>query len=206
MTPLWHRRLDAGVPFSHLGGMKALLSALLLLPGLTVCHAADFKVATLDVQRVMSEYHKSQDAVKLLQQKEVSFAKELESLRLEGRKMVEDAEELRRLSLEPVLSVAERDRKKQGLDQKLADLHDFDVRYERARSERAAGLQAQAEILHRRVLEDVLVTTRAVGESEGFNLILNASRIHPESSEVFFSKNVTDLTGKVLAKLNATKP
>jgi len=181
-----------------------ILSVLLCLP--LVSPAAELKVATVDLQRVLEEYHKAKDAVKLLQQKEVSFAKELESLRLEGRKLVTEADELRRLSLEPILSTVEREKKSQEFQQKLADLKDFDVRYDRERSERAAGLQVQAERLNKRVLEDVFIVTRAVGEREGFNLILNANRIHPESSDVLFASKVTDITTAVLAKLNADKP
>jgi len=186
--------------------MKTFLSSLALVCALTAAPAAELKIATLDLQRVLGEYYKAQDAVKLLQQKEVSFAKELDTLRLEGRRLVTEAEDLRRLSLEPVLSTTEREKKRQDFEQKLADLHDFDVRYERERSGRAAGLQAEAERLNKRVIEDILITSRAVGERDGYNFILNASRLHPESSDVLFSRNVTDLTGEVLARLNAAKP
>src|SRR5258705_6343073 len=108
--------------------MKSVLAASLLAlwPGL--CLAADLKVATVDLPRVLAEYREGREAAKSLQLKEVSFLKELESLRLEGRKIVEQAEELRRLSLEPILNAPAREEKKQGFEQKLADLREFEVR------------------------------------------------------------------------------
>ena len=178
----------------------------LLLIALAGLPAADFKVATIDLQRLLSEYYKAQEGLKALQQKEASFTKELESLRLEGRRMIDEAESLRRLTLEPVLSVVERERKKQEFELKLADLRGFDARYERERLDRAASLQSQADRLNKRLIEDVLLAARAVGEREGCNLILNASRIHPESSDVLFGRGLPDLTQPTLARLNASKP
>jgi len=186
--------------------MKSLLASglLALWPGL--CLAADLKVATVDLPRVMAEYREGREAAKSLQQKEVSFLKELETLRLQGRKLVDQAGELRRLSLEPALSGPAREEKKMGFEQKLADLRECEVRYERVRSDGEAELQSQATRLQKRVLDDVLLATRVVGEKEGFQFIFNSSRFRPESSDVLFSRGVPDVTDKVLVALNGAQP
>jgi Skp family chaperone for outer membrane proteins len=175
-----------------------------LWPGL--CLAADLKVATLDLPRVLAEYREGREAAKSLQQKEVSFLKELDTLRLKGRKLVDQAEELRRLSLEPALSGPAREEKKMGFEQKLADLREFEVRYERVRSDGEAELQSQAARLQKRVLDDVLLATRVIGEKEGFQFIFNSSRFRPESSDVLFSRGVPDVTDKVIVALNGAEP
>jgi Skp family chaperone for outer membrane proteins len=186
--------------------MKALLVSGLFALAPWVCLAADFKVATLDLPRVLAEYREGRELAKSLQVKEVSFLKELENLRLEGRKLVDQAEELRRLSLEPVLSGPAREEKKKGFEQKLADLREFEVRYELVRSERQAEIQSQATRLQKRILDDVLLATRVVGEKEGYHFIFNASRFRPESGDVLFSRGVADVTDKVLLALNAGEP
>ena len=186
--------------------MKSLLASGLFALWPWLCLAADLKVATLDLPRVLAEYREGREAAKSLQIKEVSFLKELETLRLQGRNLVNQAEELRRLSLEPVLSGPAREEKQKGFEQKLADLREFEVRYERRRSEGEADLQSQAVRLQKRVLDDVLLATRIVGEKEGFQFIFNASRFRPESSDVLFSRGVADVTDKVLLALNAREP
>jgi|SoiMethySBSTD1v2_1073268.scaffolds.fasta_scaffold476360_2 Skp family chaperone for outer membrane proteins len=186
--------------------MKSLLAAALCVLGASLCIAGDLKVATMDLPRVLAEYRQGRAEAELLQQKEVSFLKDLETLRLEGRKLVDQAEELRRLSLEPVLSSPAREEKKKGLELKLADLRQFEVRYEQVRSEREAELQSQAARLRKRVMDDVLLATRVVGEKEGFHFIFNSSRVRPEASDLLFSRGVTDLTDKVLAALNGAEP
>jgi|GEM_PF-6547927 Skp family chaperone for outer membrane proteins len=186
--------------------MKSLLAAALCVLGASLCIAGDLKVATMDLPRVLAEYRQGRAEAELIQQKEVSFLKDLETLRLEGRKLVDQAEELRRLSLEPVLSSPAREEKKKGLELKLADLRQFEVRYEQVRSEREAELQSQAARLRKRVMDDVLLATRVVGEKEGFHFIFNSSRVRPEASDLLFSRGVTDLTDKVLAALNGAEP
>ena len=198
--------LDEAGFASHARNMKSLLAGGLLALWPCVCPAADLKVATLDLARVLSEYRQGHEAAKSLQQKEVSFLKELETLRLEGRKLVDEAQELRRLSLEPILGGPAREEKKKGLELKLADLREFEVRYERKRSDGEAELQSLASRLHKRVMDDVLLATRVVGEKEGFHFIFNASRVRPEASDVLFFRGVADVTDKVLIALNAGQP
>ncbi len=72
-------RLDEAGFAGHARPMKLLLVSCLgaLWPGL--CLAADLKVATLDLPRVLAEYREGREAAKSLQQKEVSFLKELET-------------------------------------------------------------------------------------------------------------------------------
>ena len=51
----------------------------------------------------------------------------------------------------------------------------------------------------------MLSVTKYIGEKEGLNLVLNANKTDPAAGEVLFSKNLDDITEKVLASLNATK-
>jgi len=104
------------------------------------CPAAEVKVATLDLQRVLADYYKAQEAARELKVKEVSFLKEIEGLRLEGRRLVNEAEDLRRLSLDSVLSATERNAKKKGFEEKLLDVRAFEVEYDQTRSRGEAEL------------------------------------------------------------------
>ena len=165
----------------------------------------ELRVATLDMQRVTEGYFKAQEAARELKAREVSFLKELETLRLEGRKLASEVEDLRRLSLENALSARERDEKQKSFELKLAEVQAFGLRYDETRSQREAELRAQALRMNKSVLDDVMTATRALGEKEGFNLILNANRANPIASDVLFAKDVEDVTEKVLASLNTTR-
>ena len=185
--------------------MKAILSIGLLVAFTCFSWGAELKVATVDMQRLMAEYYKSQEVLKQLKEKESSFVKELDGLRLEGRKLLKEAENLKEESALSVLNATEREIKKKGFEAKLLDLNTFQVRYDDLRAQREAELQGQFARSNKAIQDDVLSVTRYIGEREGFHLILNANKANPLTSEVVFSKNVDDITEKALASLNATK-
>jgi len=145
-------------------------------------------------------------ADRVLQGARSGFLKELDGMRLEGRRLIQEAEALRELAANDALSTTAREEKKKGFETKLTDLRAFEVRYDDLKAQREAELQLQATQSNKRILDEVMSATRFVGEKESFNLILNASKANPVASDVVFSKNITDLTEKIVASLNATKP
>ena len=186
--------------------MKKILP-LLLLSALTLSiSASELKVATLDLQKVLSSYYKSEEAAKELRAKEVSFRKELEDLRLERGKRASEVEDLRRLSLDNALHADVRDEKRKNFELKLVDLRAFEVKAEGIQNQLETEWRGHVARTHERLLDDVLKVTHQVGEKEGFNLILNANKNQPATSDVLFVRAVEDLTPKVLAALNASKP
>jgi outer membrane protein len=186
--------------------MKAMLAVSFVLALTRFCFAGELKVATVDLQRVTAEYYRAQEVARELELKEVSFVKELEGLRLEGRRLTNEAEDLRKLSLDIALSATEREAKRRSLEMKLADVYEFDARFQEVKRQREVEFQAQSARLRRSVLDEVVAATRRIGEKEGFNLILNASKANPVAGDVVFSKDVADVTAQVLVSLNATRP
>jgi len=155
--------------------------------------------------RLVKEYYRAQEVAKDLETRSKSLFKELADLRLDGNRLAKEAHELQGLSLDSALSTTARDEKKRCFELKLSDLRALEVRYDEAKVQRETELQNHAVQANKRIFEEILTVTRGVGEREGFNLILNASKASPATSDVLFSKNVDDLTGKVLASLNSTK-
>lgn len=168
--------------------------------------AADLKVAVVDLQQVVADYYKAQEMAKELKAEEVSFVREIEGLRLEGRKRLTEVEDLRRLSLDNALSASNRDEKKRNLETKLSDLNGFQIRYDEIKGQRESEFQMNAARVNRSIVEEVLSATKRVGDEQGFNLVLNVNKLSPTSSDVLFTKEVEDVTGKVLALLNRTRP
>ena len=168
--------------------------------------AADLKMAVVDLQQVVADYYKAQEMAKELKAKEVSFVREIEGLRLEGRKRLTEVEDLRRLSLDNALSASNRDEKKRNLETKLSDLNGFQIRYDEIKGQRESEFQMNAARVNRSIVEEVLSATKRVGDEQGFNLVLNVNKLSPTSSDVLFTKEVEDVTGKVLALLNRTRP
>jgi len=185
--------------------MKMLFFPLMaLLAGSSL--AADLKIGTVDMRQVLSDYYKAQDLAKHLKEQETAYLKELQTLRLEGQKLARETQELHELSSNVALSLTAREETKKNFEQKQVNLREFEVRYDDLRAQREAELQRISAQGKTKILEDVVATTRQIGNAEGFNLVLNANKTEPAASDVLFSKNVDDLTQKVLATLNSTRP
>lgn len=164
------------------------------------------KVATVDLQRLLKEYYRAEEIAKQLEARHDAVFKELTELRLDGERLLKEAYDLQEVSIDLALSESARADKKRSLELKLADFRAFEISYDQTKAQREAEFQNQAVVANRRILDEILTRTKSIGEAGGFNLVLNASKMNPVSSDVVFSKDLDDLTEKVLASLNATKP
>jgi outer membrane protein len=186
--------------------MRVILSILVAITMFQTAWAAELKIGTIDLQRAMTDYYKWDEATQRLKQRDVSYVKELEPLRLEGTRLEREARELALSIQDNALSNATREEKKKLFEQRQTDLSEIRVRYDELQGKRQTDLQRFTVQTRKQIADDVLTVTRRIGETEGFNLILNASKAEPISADVLFSKNVDDITDKVLASLNAKKP
>ena len=167
--------------------------------------AGELKIVTVDMQRLLAEYEQAKQAAKQLRETEVSFQKEIQGVRLEARRLLSETEELKKAADDNALSASARDEKRKAFEAKLTDLRTFEVKYDDVRSQREAELQTLAARTNKRIVEDVMTATRTVGEKEGANLVLNANRANPLTSDVLYSKDIPDVTEKVLASLNRNR-
>ncbi|MBI3415715.1 MAG: OmpH family outer membrane protein [Verrucomicrobia bacterium] len=184
--------------------MKSKLLALCLSLACFAAPATDLKIGTLDVQRVIADYHKAQTVTRQLKEQEVSFVKELDGLRFEGNRLLAEAEGVRKLSLDVALSETVREGKEKEFEMKLMDVRALEARLLETKSKRESDLQARFAQATKIIHEDIDAVTRSLGEKEGFNLILNRNQANPVAGEVLFAKNIEDVTAKVLALLNAS--
>jgi len=185
--------------------MKTILSLALVGALAWGSVAGEIKIGTLDLQKAMSDYYKWQEAVKEMKAREASYLKDLETLRLEGSRLLKETGELEELAGSSVLSLTQRQEKKKGFQQKRVDLRQFQMRYDDFRAQKENELQSYSVRTKKQILDEVLSVTKYIGEKEGLNLVLNANKTDPAAGEVLFSKNLDDITDKVLASLNATK-
>jgi Skp family chaperone for outer membrane proteins len=182
--------------------MKSLIACALI--GLLGMHAgaADIKIATVDLQRVLSDYKSAQAALNAIKIQEVSFRNEINGLRLEAQKLFKETEDLRASSADAALSTAEREKRRKEWETKLQDLNSLQLRYEDRRTQGEAQLQMTWDGARKKLLSEVVSAAREMGDKEGFHLVLNCDNQNPPAGEVIFSKGVPDLTEKVLTSLN----
>src|ERR1051325_1910778 len=170
--------------------MRTLVIIILTAILTAVGSSAELRIGTIDLQRALADYYKTEEAARQFRLRDVSYAKELEPLRIEGTKLERETRELGLLAQDNALSSTAREEKKKLFQQKQIDLSELRVRYDDLQAKRQAELQKFSLQTRKQIVDEVLKVTRRVGESDGFNLILNASKTEPVTSEVLFTKNV----------------
>lgn len=186
--------------------MRTILSVILGTVISFTAYSAELKIGTIDLQRAMTDYYKWDEVTQQIKQRDTSYVKELEPLRLEGTRLEREARELALSIQDNALSSSARDEKKKLFEQKQVDLGEIRMRYDDLQLKRQTDLQKYSVQTRKQIADDVLTVTRKIGEAEGFNLILNSNKAEPIAADVLFSKNVDDITEKVLTRLNAGKP
>jgi len=185
--------------------MKTLLFSLLSAGVLFSSRAADIKVGTVDLQKVITEYYKADAGRKQLVDLQVSFEKEFDGLKLEGQRLAKETENVRVLSLDTALSGETREQKRQEFDDRLQDLRAFELKLDQFRSACALKLQTRADEVNRSIQTEVVKVTAELSEREGFDLILNYNRSTPFAGDVIVARRIEDVTPRVIAALNSTK-
>jgi Skp family chaperone for outer membrane proteins len=168
--------------------------------------AAEVKIATVDLQRLTKEYYRAQEVARQLQARQTALAKELDTLRVDGQKLLKETQELQERTSDLGLSAAGRETIRKSFETKIGELRAFEIKYENARAQRQAELQTQVMQANKRVFDDILASIKRVGDREGLNLVLDASKIAPGPGLVLYTRNLEDLTDRVLLSLNSTRP
>src|SRR4051812_13103383 len=115
--------------------MKTILSLSLAFAVAWSSSAAEVRIGTVDLQKVMSDFYKWQQASNYLKEKEVSYFKELEGMRLEGSRLKRETEDLQERAVNEALSATERAQTRKNFQLKLTDLQEFEMRYDSLRSQ-----------------------------------------------------------------------
>jgi Skp family chaperone for outer membrane proteins len=204
LTPLGNGDSLPAEPMKRLTKLLAAPSLLVALA--SVSAAGELKVATVDLDRLAKEYYRAQEVAKDLEARHNALFKELADMHLDYDRLLNETRDLEERSSDPALSAEARQEKKKRFELKLSDLRAFQLRLEEARAERQTELDRQASRAQDRILEEIMTATRGICDKQGFNLVLNANKLKPWAASVLFAKSVDDLTDKVLATLNATKP
>lgn len=186
--------------------MKAITALIASLALVCCSNASDLKIGTVNVQRLFKEYYRAEDVSRDLETRRQNISKELSDLRLDGDRLLKEAHDLQASAEDTALSPAAKEEKKRDFNLKLEDLRAFQQRFDQTQQEREAEFQNSLQQAQKRLTLEISDATRGIGEKEGFNLVLKIDKTDTDLGEIVFTRNVPDITDKVLALLNATKP
>jgi outer membrane protein len=186
--------------------LPLLLASLLLVPGLSL-RAQEIKIAVIDMQEALNQYYKTEIQVNQINQLADEKRKNLDERQAAYQQMMSQMMELDAVYKDTVLAQSKREdalKKLQALDEE---------RMAKGKEISDAQRKAQAEVMTaRQEMEETLVTeikktVDAIVEAQGVDLVFDKSFLPKANKAILYtSANVKDLTGEVIATLNAGKP
>jgi Skp family chaperone for outer membrane proteins len=182
----------------------ALASALLCAP----IQAQQLKVGTIDMQKVLAAYYKTQEAKEKLEAAQKAANDELNQ-RMEARK--KDIDAINKLNEEmnrPDVSAATKDQKAQERDAKIAEEQGLEKEMTEFRDSRSKQLQEEQNHMVSALVEDIMRVVSDQVKTQSFDLVLDRSGRSAGlgTMVLLYAKDNMDFSDVVIAKLNSNRP
>jgi outer membrane protein len=172
---------------------------------------AQAKIGTVDVDRVLKEYHKSKDAEAKLNEATKAAKKEFDDRVDAYKKALDEINKLNAQLDTPVLSADAKAAKAKERDEKIANIKDMEREINDFRQTREQQLQQQMLRLREGIVKEITDVVMERGKSRNLDLVFDKSGASLNRiSLLLFSQDSMDFTTEVIAELNkkerATSP
>lgn len=190
---------------------KLVPGALLLFLSSGVAFAQP-KIATIDLQKVFSNYWKTKQANDMLQDQFADVLKTDKEMRAKWQKVKEEYQKLLTDASDPVVSAEEKDKRKKAAEDKFKEMKDDTDNIEQFERTAEATRRAQLQRTHDNILSEIRTVIAAKAKAGGFALVLDTSDpiyvadVTQLTPTVLYSSGENDFTDAVLAQLNAGAP
>jgi Skp family chaperone for outer membrane proteins len=181
-----------------------LASALLSPP----VQAQQMKIGTIDMQKVLAAYYKTQEAKEKLEAAQKSANDELNQ-RMDTRK--KDIDAINKLNEEmnrPDVSAATKDQKAQERDAKISEEQGLEKEMTEFRDSRSKQLQEEQNHMVSGLVDDIMKVVTDQVKTQSFDLVFDKSGRSAGlgTTVLVYAKDNMDFSDVVIAKLNANRP
>ena len=169
---------------------------------LAVSAAAQTKIATVDMEKILKNYWKTQQVSALIETNRLLLQKDDQSMRDDFKKDSDEYQKLLDSANDQALSADEREKNRLAADAKLKQLQDHENainQYERQAQATLADKQQQAE---QNLFKDIQKQVADRAKAGGYTLVVNTAA----QTIIVYSADDNDLTDDVIKQLNAGAP
>ncbi len=190
--------------------MRLLLKQLILALALLTCASAhaEYRIATVDLGRVFTNYWKTKQAQTAIDEHRSDIEKTGKDMMTNFNKSKEDYQKMVDGMNDPAVSAQERDKRKKAADDKLKDLKDQDdalAQFDRASR---ASLEEQLKRTRDNIVADIRVAVTAKAKSDGYTLVIDtaAQTVNGTPVILYSVPGDNDITDAVIKQINMGAP
>ena len=182
------------------------LTVVSLLGSQLAAHA-QFKVGTVDMNKVFSAYYKTKDAESRINEARTSAKKELDDRVDTYKKNLDAINKLNEDLNKAELSKEKKDAASKQRDEKIAETKNLEREINEFRSTREKQLQEQAVRMRNGIVDEITKLVQDRVRSGGYDLVLDKSGSSLNGVPmVLYSKDSDDFSEDIIKELNKNKP
>lgn len=187
---------------------KSTIASLLALVTATVgfgsvAQAQDLKVGIVDMNRVFSEYYKTKDAEKRVNEDKATAKKELDERAARYRDLMQKWNDKQKMITDKLLNEDLRQQAQKAAASIGSEIKSLERDMDEFRRRRETQLQEQVGRMRKGLLEDIKARVEEKAKRDNYDIIFDKSGKSPIGVNfLLFSKDGVDFTDDVLKELN----
>ncbi len=168
---------------------------------------AQAKIGTVDMDRVLKEYHKTKEAEGKLNDATNAAKKEYDERADAYKKALDEINQLNSLLDAPALTVDAKAAKAKQRDEKIANIKNMEREINEFRQTREQQLQQQMLRLRETIVKEITEVVIERGKARNLDLVFDKSGASLNRfSPILFSPDSMDFSAEVITELNKKSP
>lgn len=174
------------------------------------CPAAaqgSFKIGIIDMKRVFSEYYKTKDAEKSVNDGKEAAKKQLDERNAKYRDLIGKWQESQKLINDPAISEELRAQKRKEAEELSSEAKSLEREMAEFRQRREQQLQEQVSRVRKGILDEIKVLVEKKAKDANYDLVFDKSGMGVNGVPfLLFSKDAVDFSQEIVNELNKDAP
>ena len=185
----------------------AIAAALCLSAASPVAAQGSFKIGIIDMKRVFSEYYKTKDAEKSVNDGKEAAKKQLDERNAKYRDLIGKWQESQKLINDPAISEELRAQKKKEAEELSSEAKSLEREMAEFRQRREQQLQEQVTRVRKVILDEIKVLVERKAKDANYDLVFDKSGMGVNGVPfLLFSKDAVDFSQEIVGELNKDAP
>jgi outer membrane protein len=182
---------------------KLLLAGVL---GTVLAHAQGARVATVDMNRVFTNYFKTKAAETQLKDQAAEADKSFRSMIDDYKKANEDYRKLVDQSNDQAVASEERERRRKSAESKLMEVQEIEKSVKQFEAQARTSIGELEKRSREKIVAEIREVVNRLGRSGGYSLVVDTSALSGYALQtpiILYSNGENDLTDAVIKEINA---
>ena len=185
----------------------ALAASLWLGAASPVAAQGSFKIGIIDMKRVFSEYYKTKDAEKSVNDGKEAAKKQLDERNAKYRDLIGKWQESQKLINDPAISEELRAQKRKEAEELSSEAKSLEREMAEFRQRREQQLQEQVSRVRKGILDEIKVLVEKKAKDANYDLVFDKSGMGVNGVPfLLFSKDAVDFSQEIVNELNKDAP